>query len=141
MPRHVFSPLKLNPSTPDIKLDKILQMLPGDGTEILTKLVDTERKKPGPRKIVDEGLTIYTSQKPDCKGVEYPILGDLGMAEFGQTGYDHMIQPIPYCGPEVILGMIWNQSVDNWNLGILVREDQRPLLRVYKPLNKSKLTS
>jgi serine/threonine-protein kinase SRPK3 len=52
--------------------------------------------------------------------VVYPILADLGMAVFGEREYSHIIQPIPYRAPEVILGMKWNESVDIWNFGVLV---------------------
>ena len=115
---------------PDIKLDNIQQALPDDDTDILTRLVDAERKEPGLRKIVDERLTIYTSRNPDYKeDLPYPILGDLGMGVFGQTEFSGVIQPIPYRAPEVILRMKWNQSVDIWNLGVLVREEENSLLR------------
>ena len=42
------------------------------------------------------------------------------MAMFCETEYSHIIQPIPYRAPEVILGMKWNESEDIWNFGVLV---------------------
>jgi serine/threonine-protein kinase SRPK3 len=106
---------------PDIKLDNIQEALPDDGTDILTRLVDAEKKEPGAQKIVNDRVTIYTSRSMDYKEeVVYPILADLGMAVFGETEYSHTIQPIPYRAPEVILGMKWNESVDIWNFGVLV---------------------
>lgn len=105
----------------DIKLDNIQEALPDDGTEILTRLVDAEKKEPGPQKIVNDRVTIYTSRSMDYKEeVVYPILADMGMAVFGETEYSHIIQPIPYRAPEVILGMKWKESVDIWNFGVLV---------------------
>lgn len=105
----------------DIKLDNIQEALPDEDVEVLTRLVEAERKQPGPQKAVTNGTTIYTSRSLDYKsGVVYPILTDLGMAVFGSVEYTHTIQAIPYRAPEVILGMKWNESVDIWNLGIIV---------------------
>ncbi|OBT58434.1 CMGC/SRPK protein kinase [Pseudogymnoascus sp. 24MN13] len=107
----------------DIKLDNIQEALPDEDVEVLTRLVEAERKQPGPQKAVTNGTTIYTSRSLDYKsGVVYPILTDLGMAVFGSVEYTHTIQAIPYRAPEVILGMKWNESVDIWNLGIIVWE-------------------
>ncbi|KFY48078.1 hypothetical protein V496_10330 [Pseudogymnoascus sp. VKM F-4515 (FW-2607)] len=108
---------------PDIKLDNIQEALPDDGTEILTRLVNAEKDEPGPQRIVNDRVTIYTSRSMDYEEeVVYPILADMGMAVFGETEYSHIIQPIPYRAPEVILGMKWKESVDIWNIGVLVWE-------------------
>ncbi|OBT64998.1 hypothetical protein VE03_05702 [Pseudogymnoascus sp. 23342-1-I1] len=107
----------------DIKLDNIQEALPDEGTEILARLVEAERRQPGPQNIVTDRATIYTSRSLDyASDVVYPILTDLGMAVFGSAEYSHAIQAVPYRAPEVILGMKWNESVDIWNLGIVIWE-------------------
>lgn len=109
----------------DIKLDNIQEALPDEDTEVLNRLVEAERRQPSPQKIVTDRATIYTSRRLDYEsGVVYPILTDLGMAVFGSAEYTHTIQAIPYRAPEVILGMKWNESVDIWNLGIIVSKDE-----------------
>lgn len=69
---------------------------------------------------MNDRATIYASRSLDYEsGVVYPILTDLGMAVLGSAEYSHAVQAIPYRGPEVILGMKWNESVDIWNLGVV----------------------
>jgi serine/threonine-protein kinase SRPK3 len=109
----------------DIKLDNIQEALPDEDTEVLTRLVEAERRQPSPQKIITNGTTIYTSHSLDYEsGVVCPILTDLGMAVFGSAEYTHTIQAIPYRAPEVILGMKWNERVDIWNLGIVVSKEK-----------------
>lgn len=104
----------------DIKLDNIQNLLP-DETSILKSFVTAERTEPSPRKLIDKGRTIYTSRPLDYGNtMTVPILSDLGMCMFGQEEYEEIIQPVPYRAPEVILRAKWNQSVDIWNLGVLV---------------------
>lgn len=108
----------------DIKLDNIQEALPDEDTEVLTRLVEAERRQPSPQKIITHGTTINTSRSLDYEsGVVYPILTDLGMAVFGSAEYTHTIQAIPYRAPEVILRMKWNESVDIWNLGVIVSKE------------------
>ena len=105
----------------DIKLNNIQCTLPDDGDVILRNLIEAEHQHPTPRKIVNDGLTIYASRALAYGNVlGYPILCDLGMSVFGQEQYSDVIQPIPYRAPEVILRMKWKASVDIWNLGVLV---------------------
>lgn len=109
----------------DIKLDNIQEALPDEDPEILTRLVEEESRQPAPPKVVTDRVTIYTSRKLDYEsGVVYPILTDLGMAVFGPAENRHAIQAIPYRAPEVILRMQWNESVDIWNLGIVVSREK-----------------
>ena len=49
------------------------------------------------------------------------VLGDFGEARFGQTTYTDLIQPEPYRAPEVMLGMPWDEKVDIWSVGTMVR--------------------
>ena len=105
----------------DIKPDNIQHTLPDGEEHILESLINAERQDPGRRKILDEELTVYTSRNPQYGDVlTFPILCDLGMGVFGKPVYDGVIQPIPYRAPEIILRTNWNESVDIWNLGVLV---------------------
>ena len=112
----------------DIKLDNIQNTLPDEETAILTRFVNAEREEPGPRKILDEARTIYTSRPLEYGDIiTFPILSDLGMCVFGQEKYEGIIQPVPYRAPEIILRMKWNCSVDIWNLGVLVGGSSTPV--------------
>lgn len=91
-------------------------MLPDNAEEILRTLVTEEEKKPSHAK----GSTVRTSREMIQEMLSFPILCDLGAAEFGQLCYDGLAQPLPYRAPEVILGASWNQKVDIWSLGVLV---------------------
>jgi serine/threonine protein kinase len=111
-------------SLADIKLDNLQEApIMDDELQVFTELVEAERNDPGPRNIVDEHLTIYSSRNPSFHpNVIIPIVCDLGSAVYGQNTYHQPIQPLPYRAPEVILGMGWNEKVDIWNLGIVVSE-------------------
>ncbi|KZF18837.1 kinase-like protein [Xylona heveae TC161] len=107
----------------DVKLNNVLCTLPENGNEILQGLVDNESQNPSPRKVVDDGYTIYESKKLSYDNpLGFPILCDLGMGVYGKEKYTGVVQPIPYRAPEVILRMRWDSSIDIWNLGVLVWE-------------------
>ena len=49
-----------------------------------------------------------------------PVLADFDVAE--KTGFEaHIIQPVFYRAPEVMLGWGWRDKADIWNLGLVVR--------------------
>ncbi len=50
-----------------------------------------------------------------------PVLCDFGEARFGGKTYMDIIQPYQYRAPEVILGAPWDEKVDIWTIGVMVR--------------------
>lgn len=46
---------------------------------------------------------------------------DLGQARIGEV-YRGNAMPVPYRAPEVILDMTWDNAVDIWSVGLLVRK-------------------
>ena len=56
----------------------------------------------------------------------YPVLSDFGETRYGRTSYTGLIQPDPCRAPEVILDMPWSCDVDIWNVGVMVRQRQKP---------------
>ena len=50
------------------------------------------------------------------------VLCDFGEARFIlEEGYSEDIQPVQYRAPDVILGIPWNEKVDIWSVGVMVR--------------------
>jgi serine/threonine protein kinase len=81
-----------------------------------------ERTSPSPHKIVDDEHVIYTSRDMSPNSFGRPVLCDFGEARFiRDEGYGVDIQPIQYRAPEVILGIPWNEKVDIWSVGVMVR--------------------
>lgn len=103
-----------------MKLDNIQLMLPDNAQEILAALVAEEEKKPSFSKQTPKGSTVYTSRKITQEMISFPILCDLGAAQFGQQSYKNLAQALPYRAPEVLLGADWNHKIDIWSLGVLV---------------------
>jgi serine/threonine-protein kinase SRPK3 len=48
------------------------------------------------------------------------IICDFGQARIGNKQSGNAM-PVPYRAPEVILSMEWDNAVDIWSLGLLVR--------------------
>jgi serine/threonine-protein kinase SRPK3 len=88
----------------------------------LDKYEQDELKYPCARKI-DGDRVIYASRKlfPSVYSFGRPVLCDFGEARFGE--YDNMvdIQPYQYRAPEVIFDMPWDNKVDIWSVGVMVR--------------------
>jgi serine/threonine-protein kinase SRPK3 len=82
-----------------------------------------EVENPSDRKIVDDTRTIYRSRtmpKSRFESWGLPILCDFGEARFADRENTDLIQPEQYRAPEVLLGQLWNEKVDIWNLGCMV---------------------
>jgi serine/threonine protein kinase len=96
-------------------------MLGIEDNSILADFEEGEKSHPSPRKIVGERV-IYSSRKLGrTKNHGRPVLCDFGQARFGSSTYFGDIQPYIYRAPEVLLRMPWDEKVDIWNLGVLVR--------------------
>ena len=98
-------------------------MLSVEDESILIDFEEGEKSNPSPRKVIGDRV-IYTSRKlgiPKIHG--RPILSDFGEARFisslGTQWKD--VQPLIYRAPEVVLRMPWDEKIDIWNLGVLVR--------------------
>jgi serine/threonine-protein kinase SRPK3 len=90
----------------------------------LDKYEQDELKSPCARKI-DGDRVIYTSRRlvPEEYNYGRPVLCDFGEARFGE--YDNMIdiQPYQYRAPEVIFDTPWDNKVDIWSVGVMVRTE------------------
>jgi serine/threonine-protein kinase SRPK3 len=77
---------------------------------------------PTPRKIDGDRL-IYISRPlvPPVYSYGRPVLCDFSEARLGE--YDNLadIQPYQYRAPEVILDIPWDEKVDIWSVGVMVR--------------------
>ena len=72
---------------------------------------------------IDGDRVIYTSRPlvPPVYSYGPPVLCDFSEARFGE--YDNMadIQPFQYRAPEVIFDIPWDEKVDIWSVGVMVR--------------------
>ncbi|PYI05449.1 kinase-like protein [Aspergillus sclerotiicarbonarius CBS 121057] len=93
-------------------------LLPGDDPQILSGLGESEIEAPSPRKILDHGRTIHTSQLV-VPGNGLPLLSDFGEARFSEEKHAEDIMPNVYRAPEVVLKMNWDNKVDVWNVVLL----------------------
>ncbi len=103
----------------DVQEKNILFAL--DETWALQALEDRERTDPVARKVVGDRV-IYLSREIEPPTLGRPTLCDFGEARFGRTTYTGLIQPHQYRAPEVIFGMPWNEKVDIWSVGVMVRQ-------------------
>ncbi|PWY83720.1 kinase-like protein [Aspergillus sclerotioniger CBS 115572] len=100
----------------DLQLKNLL--LPGDDPQILSGIEESEIEAPSPRKILDHGRTIHTSQLV-IPGNGLPMLSDFGEARFSEEQHDEDIMPNVYRAPEVVLKMNWDNKVDVWNIALM----------------------
>ncbi|KAG8813887.1 hypothetical protein FRC18_002238 [Serendipita sp. 400] len=88
----------------------------------LEEFEQKELDSPCARKI-DGDRVIYTSRQlvPPVYSYGLPVLCDFGEARFGE--FDNMadIQPYQYRAPEVIFDIPWDEKVDIWSVGVMVR--------------------
>ncbi|CZT19204.1 uncharacterized protein RCC_05050 [Ramularia collo-cygni] len=103
----------------DIKLDNVQLMLPDNADEVLASFAAEEENMPSFSRLNTDGSVVCTSREMMQETLSFPILCDLGAAEYGQLSYEGLAQPLPYRAPEVILGASWNHKVDIWSLGVL----------------------
>lgn len=95
--------------------DNLLIALTSDA--ILSKVEENEINTPSPRKQIGDTI-IYVSQYV-LSGAGALTISDFGQARIGKEQSGNAM-PVPYRAPEVILGMPWGPSVDNWSVGLLV---------------------
>jgi len=77
---------------------------------------------PGPRKI-DKDRVIYTSRPlvPPVYKYGLPVLCDFSEARLGNNDNLADVQPYQYRAPEVIPNIPWDEKVDIWSVGVIVR--------------------
>lgn len=103
---------------PDISPNNIL--LGVEDMSVFSKIEQSERDHPSPRKILDD-RSIYLSHKiPITRGA--PMISDFGAARLGVPGQKHSgdVMPGVYRAPEIILGMEWDSKIDIWSVGVMV---------------------
>jgi serine/threonine-protein kinase SRPK3 len=88
----------------------------------LNTFEEAELASPSARK-VDGGRVIHTSRRlvPPVYSYGRPVLCNFGEARFGE--YDSMadVRPYQYRAPGVILDIPWDEKVDIWSVGVMVR--------------------
>lgn len=80
---------------------------------------EDEISNPSPRKVLTDRIIYATRAMPLTDGE--PILADLGEARLAKQKQTGLIMPSVYRAPEVLLGMEWDNKVDIWALGQMVR--------------------
>ncbi|RAK96128.1 kinase-like protein [Aspergillus ibericus CBS 121593] len=79
----------------------------------LSGLEESELEAPSPRKVLDQGRTIHTSQLVvPSNGL--PLLSDSGEARFSEEEHNEDIMPNVYRAPEVVLKLNWDSKA--WDL-------------------------
>jgi serine/threonine protein kinase len=88
---------------------------------MLDEAVAEEWSSPTPSKMRGDN-EIYVSAAfdlPDKPGV--PIISDFGDAQFGDPPFREEVMPDLYRPPEMVLGIPWDEKLDIWALGLMVR--------------------
>jgi serine/threonine-protein kinase SRPK3 len=87
------------------------------------QMEESEAREPSEFKTYEDGQRIiYRSRAmPGTEGVGTPVLSDLGEARIINGENTEDIQPEQFRAPEVIFEHLWNEKVDLWNFGCLVR--------------------
>jgi len=49
-----------------------------------------------------------------------PVIADFGDAEIGSGPFVGEVMPDLYRAPEIILGILWDEKIDIWALGLIV---------------------
>lgn len=81
-----------------------------------------EADEPSLRKI-DEDRIIYASRQTDIPdNPSRAVLCDFGDAHFGEETYTAEVMPDLYRAPEIVLGIPWNEKIDIWSVGQMVRQ-------------------
>ncbi|CAG2008922.1 unnamed protein product [Fusarium graminearum] len=88
-------------------------------SNVIHTVEDNEFHRPSARKCVDDTV-IHVSQYM-LGGAGDLTICDLGQARIGEVHRGNAM-PVPYRAPEVILDMTWDNAVDIWSVGLLVRK-------------------
>ena len=105
----------------DIQVNNILLGI-DDSDGSFEEYVNKEHSDPSPHKVLNEEHVVYISRNLHPNSYGRPVLCDFGEARFIlEEGYSEDIQPVQYRAPEVILGIPWNEKVDIWSVGVMVR--------------------
>lgn len=96
--------------------------------KVWEEIEQQEIEHPSPRKVLAD-REIYRSYSPVAPLSGVPHIIDFGAARLGEMGQMHSgdIMPWQYRAPEIVLGMDWNDKVDIWSVGMMVRSFSRHL--------------
>lgn len=108
-------------------------MLSVTDDSILDSAVNEEWTSPGPRKVQGD-REIYVSRDlelPDeFSSDPVSVITDFGDAQFGDAPFIGEVMPDLYRAPEIILYIPWDEKIDIWAFGLMVRGRPGPLLSV-----------
>ncbi|KAK2752873.1 hypothetical protein FQN54_008026 [Arachnomyces sp. PD_36] len=100
----------------DLQLKNLL--LPTPETHTFSAFEKMEVEHPSPRKVLEDGGIIHTTQQlPVSNGL--PLICDFGEARFGDEEQSEDIMPNVYRAPEVVLKLNWDYKVDIWSVAML----------------------
>jgi len=98
-------------------------MLGIEDDTIFKTFEEEEWTEPSTRKIENDRI-IYETRNVDIPDNPYhAVLCDFGDAQFGEETYIGEVMPDLYRAPEIVLGIPWNEKIDIWSVGLLVREE------------------
>lgn len=82
-------------------------------------------KRPIAKNVLGDRNIHYSRSMPACTGL--PGFCDIGEARVGNDKHKGEVIPGIYRAPEVVLGMDWGYSVDNWSICTMVSSTTRRL--------------
>ena len=88
---------------------------------ILNKFEAAEKEKPSRKKVHGDAVFYETRKLQETAEHDPPVLCDFGQAQLGLTHRYVEIERLRDRAPEVLLVLPWNEKVDIWQLGLLVR--------------------
>lgn len=95
-------------------------MMASENVRIWDGFVQEELMYPTPRKITADRV-IYKSRTPMIGSDAFPVICDFGKVRVGEGPFLGEAMQDAYRAPEIVLGIPWNEKVDIWSLGIMVR--------------------
>jgi serine/threonine-protein kinase SRPK3 len=111
----------LSNSPPDIQANNVLMGV--ESNDAFVQMEEAEAREPSESKTHQDGrYIVYRSRvMPGIEDLGEPVLTDFGEARIIHGDCSDDIQPEHYRAPEVIFEHPWNEKVDLWNFGCLVR--------------------
>lgn len=96
-------------------------MLGVEDGAIFKSFEEEEWSKPSLRKIHGDQIIYATRQVDVPDDSSHAVLCDFGDAQFGESIYLGEVMPDLYRAPEIVLGIPWNEKIDIWSVGLMVR--------------------
>jgi serine/threonine protein kinase len=89
---------------------------------LLDQIVDAVWPTPTKSKLLGENRIRYSVALGILDDDGMPTISDFGEAHFGDPPFCAEVMPDLYRAPEVILGIPFDNKIDIWSLGLMVRD-------------------